>query len=166
MTPVDFDTFDESYRATYGRLVGQLFPVTGDLNEAEEVVQEAFVRALARWRRLRDFDAPEAWVRRVALNLALSGLRRARRRVVAQLRLGQAAPTMPLTDEALAVIEALRHLPVSHRQALLLHYALDLSVDQVAAHLRLPASTIRGRLARGRASLRRHLQASASIKEL
>jgi RNA polymerase sigma-70 factor, ECF subfamily len=44
--------------------------VTGDLHEAEEIVQEAFTRAAARWTRLRDYDVPEAWVRRVAMNLA------------------------------------------------------------------------------------------------
>jgi len=60
-------SFDEFYAGAVGRLVGQLYPVTGDLNEAEEVVQEAFTRAVARWQRLRDYDRPEAWVRRVAM---------------------------------------------------------------------------------------------------
>ena len=62
-------SFDEFYAGAVGPLVGQLFPVTGDLHEAEEVVQEAFTRAAARWSRLRDYDVPEAWVRRVAMNL-------------------------------------------------------------------------------------------------
>ena len=48
------ESFDEFYAGAVGRLVGQLFPVTGDLHEAEEVVQEAFTRAAARWSRLRD----------------------------------------------------------------------------------------------------------------
>src|SRR5881392_2746975 len=61
--------FEEFYAASYGRLVGQLVPITGSLEEAEDVCQEAFARAAVRWSRLRDFDAPEAWVRRVALNL-------------------------------------------------------------------------------------------------
>ena len=61
-------SFDEFYAGAVGRLVGQLYPVTGDLHEAEEVVQEAFTRAAARWQRLRDYDRPEAWVRRVAMS--------------------------------------------------------------------------------------------------
>src|SRR6266516_3108455 len=73
----DFEAF---YAATYDRLVGQLLVVTGSLQEAEDLVQEAFVRACGRWPHLRDYDLPEAWVRRVALNLAASGLRRAARR--------------------------------------------------------------------------------------
>src|SRR4030095_12104280 len=89
------DGFDAFYAACYGRLVGQLFAVTGDLHEAEDVVQEALVRAAARWSRLRDYDLPEAWVRRVAVNLAASGLRRARRRLVLLSRLGPPPPAPP-----------------------------------------------------------------------
>jgi RNA polymerase sigma-70 factor (ECF subfamily) len=61
-------SFEEFYTGTVGRLLGALFLVTGDLHEAEEVVQEAFARASLHWTRLRDL--PEAWVRRVAMNLA------------------------------------------------------------------------------------------------
>jgi DNA-directed RNA polymerase specialized sigma24 family protein len=66
----DTEGFEKFYLATVGRLLGQLFPVTGDLHEAEEIVQEAYARASTRWARLRDYDVPEAWVRRVAMNLA------------------------------------------------------------------------------------------------
>jgi DNA-directed RNA polymerase specialized sigma24 family protein len=48
--------FEELYTSTFGRLVGQLFLVTGDLHEAEEVVQEAFTRAAGRWHGLREYD--------------------------------------------------------------------------------------------------------------
>ncbi len=75
----DRGSFDEFYAGAVGRLVGQLFPVTGDLHEAEEVVQEAFTRAAARWSRLRDYDVPEAWVRRVAMNLVADRARSLRR---------------------------------------------------------------------------------------
>jgi RNA polymerase sigma-70 factor (ECF subfamily) len=63
-------------RAVHHRLIGQVTIVTGSLEDAEDAVQEAFARASTRWARLRDYDAPEAWVRRVAFNLATSGLRR------------------------------------------------------------------------------------------
>src|SRR6266487_3932610 len=53
----DFEAF---YAATYDRLVGQLLVVTGSLQEAEDLVQEAFVRACGRWPHLRDYDLPEA----------------------------------------------------------------------------------------------------------
>jgi hypothetical protein len=75
----DRGSFDEFYAGAVGRLVGQLVPVTGDLHEAEEVVQEAFTRAAARWSRLCDYDVPEAWVRRVAMNLVTDRARNLRR---------------------------------------------------------------------------------------
>jgi DNA-directed RNA polymerase specialized sigma24 family protein len=56
--------------------------VTGDLHEAEEVVQEAFARASLHWTRLRDYDLPEAWVRRVAMNLATDRARTLQRQGV------------------------------------------------------------------------------------
>ena len=49
------DDFDAFYAASYARLVGQLYAVTGDLAEAEDVVQEAFARAVVRWPRIRGF---------------------------------------------------------------------------------------------------------------
>jgi RNA polymerase sigma-70 factor, ECF subfamily len=48
------------------RLVSQVYLVTGDLGDAEDAVQEAFARASAHWAKVRDFNAPEQWVRRMA----------------------------------------------------------------------------------------------------
>ena len=146
--------FDEFYQATYGRLVGQLYPITGSLPEAEEVVQEAFVRALARWDHIRAYDAPEAWVRRVALNLVSNELRRARSRLAALARLGPKLQEPPMSAQAAALVQALRRLPPSHRQVLVLHHALDLPVSEVARQLGLTPGTVRGRLFRARTRLR------------
>src|SRR5215211_9521747 len=80
--------FAAFYASSYRRLLGQLFAVTGDLAEAENVLQEAYARAFARWSRVGDYDLPEAWVRRVAINLAAMAERSLRRRARALLRLG------------------------------------------------------------------------------
>ena len=80
------DSFERFYTATYARLLRQLALVTGDRGDAEELLQEAFGRAALRWRRLSDYEAPEAWVRRVAMNLAAERARRLRRRARAILR--------------------------------------------------------------------------------
>ena len=61
--PTD-DEFEDFYEAAYGRLVGQLTLILGDRAEAEDVVQEAMLRALQRWSRIRRYEVPEAWVRR------------------------------------------------------------------------------------------------------
>jgi RNA polymerase sigma-70 factor, ECF subfamily len=152
------DDFEDFYQASYPRLVGQLTVLTGNLEDAEDAVQEAFARASTRWARLRTYDAPEAWVRRVALNLATSGLRRTRRQLAALARLGAAtAQPAPATDR-LAIQAGLRRLPLRHRQVLVLHYGADLPVEQVARQLRVPTGTVKSRLARARAALGAYLE--------
>ena len=124
--------------ATVGRLLGQLFPVTGDLHEAEEIVQEAFARASTRWARLRDYDVPEAWVRRVAMNLAADRRRRLQRQARALLRAGPPPCVPPVSVEALALAEALRTLPMHQRQAIVLHHLVDLPGRGGGGHPRRP----------------------------
>jgi RNA polymerase sigma-70 factor (ECF subfamily) len=149
----DTEGFEEFYTATVRRLLGQLFPVTGDLHEAEEVVQEAFARASARWNRLRDYDVPEAWVRRVAMNLAADRGRRLQRQARALLRAGPPPAVPPASVEALALAEALRSLPMRQRQAIVLHHLVDLPVEEVATTLDVPTGTVKSWLARGRRTL-------------
>jgi RNA polymerase sigma-70 factor, ECF subfamily len=147
------DGFEAFYDACYRRLVGQLFAVTGDLHQAEDVVQEAFVRAAARWQRLRGYDVPEAWVRRVAMNLAANGLRRARRQAALLARLGPPPAVPPLSVESLALAEALAGLPISYRQVLVLHHLVGLPLDEVAGQLGQPVGAVKARLHRARLAL-------------
>jgi len=151
--------FEELYTSTFGRLVGQLFLVTGDLHEAEEVVQEAFTRAAGRWHRLREYDLPELWVRRVAINLATDRRRRVRRRlaVLAQLDAEAAAVVPPISVDGLAVAAALATLPRRQRQVVVLHYLLDVPVGEVARQLSMPVGTVKSRLARARSALAEQL---------
>jgi RNA polymerase sigma-70 factor (ECF subfamily) len=144
--------FEEFYDAVFGRLVGQLFLVTGDLHDAEDAVQEALTRAAARWTQLREYEVPEAWVRRVAMNLASDGFRRARRRLAVAVRLRPADADPPSLD-GLAVTAALRELPASQRATVVLYHLLDLPVEQVAAELGVPVGTVKSRLTRARRAL-------------
>jgi RNA polymerase sigma-70 factor, ECF subfamily len=152
----DFEAF---YTATYDRLVGQLLVVVGSLEEAEDVVQEAFVRACGHWSHVRDYEIPEAWVRRVALNLASSGLRRARRRAALLVRLGPAADVPALSVDTVALTRTLRKLPLRSREALALHHVVGLSVQEIAGELGVPVGTVTARLSRARATLARLLAA-------
>ena len=149
----DIEGFEEFYTATVGRLLGQLFPVTGDLHEAEEIVQEAFARASTRWSRLRNYDVPEAWVRRVAMNLAADRGRRLQRQTRALLRTGPSPAVPPASVEAMALVEALRTLPMHQRQAIVLHHLVDLPIEEVSATLGVPTGTVKSWLARGRRTL-------------
>jgi RNA polymerase sigma-70 factor, ECF subfamily len=151
--PMGDDGFARFYTASYQRLLGQLFAVTGDLAEAENLLQEAYVRAFARWTQVRAYDRPEAWVRRVALNLAAMAARRLRRRAAALLRLGP-PPTVPeLSPELLDLHNALHALPLGQRQVIVLHHLVGLPVQEVARELGLPAGTVKSRLVRGRTAL-------------
>jgi RNA polymerase sigma-70 factor, ECF subfamily len=150
-------TFEEFYRACFDRLVGQLALVTGSMAEAEDVVQEAFLRAAGRWPSLRHYDVPEQWVRRVALRLAINQFRRARRRATALVRLGPPPVTPPASADALALDAALRTLPIRHRQVVVLHYLVGLSVEEIGRELVLPVGTVKSQLHRARQALARQL---------
>ncbi len=149
--------FDELYAASYQRLVGSVFLVTGDLAEAQDAVQEAFVRALARWRRVATMDHPEGWVRRVAVNLAISRWRRSRNAVTAWTRREDPDVVPGPGPDAVALAAALRELPARQRAAIVLHHVADLRVEDVAAQLGVPAGTVKSDLSRGRAAMARSL---------
>ncbi|MEU2712202.1 SigE family RNA polymerase sigma factor [Streptomyces sp. NPDC007205] len=152
------DEFDLFYTAAYPRLVGQLYALTGDYAEAQDVVQEAFVRA---WDRrssvLAGDQAPEAWIRTVAHRLAMSRWRRARRWW--ELVRGESAP-LPVPEPSpdhVVLVAALRCLPEVQRNAIVLHHLCDLSVEQIAAETGVAVGTVKARLSRGRSSLAAHL---------
>jgi RNA polymerase sigma-70 factor (ECF subfamily) len=155
--------FEEFYTRAVGRLLGQLLLVTGDLHEAEEVVQEAFARASVRWAWLRDYDVPEAWVRRVALNLAAERARRLRRQARALLRLGPPPQVPAASAEALALLEALRTLPMRQRQAIVLYHLVDLPVEEVARLIGVRSGTVKSLLARGRRALANRLSDAEEV---
>lgn len=158
----DGDTVRKLYEGCYRRLVGQLFAVCGSLGEAEDAVQEAFVRAVEKPRRFAQLDNPEAWLRTVALNVLRSRYRRATRfhglisRQVAPESLTTEATTGTATGmsaDRVALVDALRQLPYDQREAIALHHIVDLPVREIAAQLGVPEGTIKARLARGRARL-------------
>ena len=152
------------YQASYSRLVAQMAPVAGSVAEAEDVVQEAFVRAAQHWPHIAAYEDPEGWVRRVALNLAISAVRRAVRsaavwtRLVSGLSRTLAHPSVEASQiDRLHLIEALRVLPAKYRTVLALHHLLDHDVETIAAALRISPNTVKTRLARGRLRLRAQL---------
>jgi RNA polymerase sigma-70 factor, ECF subfamily len=134
-----------------------VFAVTGNLADAEDAVQEAFARASVRWGRIGGYESPEAWVRRVALNLAFTGLRRARRLLEVLSRAPAQQLQAPLPADSLGLVEALKALPLPFRQVLALHYLADLPVERVAGELGIAVGTAKSRLARAREALARQL---------
>lgn len=153
--PADLVAF---YEAEYPRLVGALSLLLADRHAAEDIAQEALLRACRRWRTVRRLDAPGAWVRRVAMNLASSHLRRrgSRRRAEARLEVRPVPPVEPdLVDARLRA--ALAALPPHQRAAVILHHVLDRPVAEVAATLGRPVGTVKSDLHHGRRALRHAL---------
>jgi RNA polymerase sigma-70 factor (ECF subfamily) len=145
--------FTDFYRATYQRTVATVCAVVGQLQEAEELTQEAYCRALRRWTTVSRYEVPEAWVRRVAVNLALSARRRVQRRAVLLLSMGRPEPVPGLSVDRVALMEALQAVPMRYRAAVVLHHVVDLPVDEVAAELGVSVNTVKTWLRRGRAAL-------------
>jgi RNA polymerase sigma-70 factor (sigma-E family) len=145
--------FDEFYRATWHRVITFLYAVSGDLSEAQDAAQEAYVRTWQRWSTVSRYDDPEAWVRTVGYRMTVDRWRKARNRVRAHRRHGEAAPVAPPSDDAVALAAALRDLPDRQRQVVALHHLLDLSVIDVAEQVGMSASTVKALLVRGRQAL-------------
>lgn len=140
------------YAACYARLVGTVGAVCGDQHEAEEAVQDAFVRLMARWPRVSRYDDPEAWVRTVALRLVSNRRRKALNGLRAALRHGP-PPDVPEPTPAVVDAErALAALPDKQRAVIVLH-RLGLDVGAIADALGVPVGTVKSRLARARAAL-------------
>ena len=149
----DEDVIGQVYAGCFRRLVVQLYAVTGDLGEAQEAVQEAFVRALSAPDRFAGLDNHEAWLRRVALNVARSRYRRRRMLDVLLRRLGPPPVVPEVSPQHVALMEAMRRLPSGQRSALALHYLADLPVEEVADALGVSSGTVKSRLSRGRNAL-------------
>jgi len=146
------EDFDDFYAAHYADLVVQIYAYFGDRQEAQDVVQEAFTRALARWRRLSGYEDPTAWVRRVAWNLATSRWRRLRTAQLFLARQREEHSPGPSPDRV-ALTAALAGLPANQRRAVVLHYLADLTVPEVARQEGVPEGTIKSWLHRARAAL-------------
>ena len=146
-------TLEQIFELSYRRLAMQLYGVVGNLAEAEDLVQEAFVRAAAAGPRFRRVDNPEAWLRRTAINLHRKRWRKVRNFHRIRPRLEVPPADLPGLDEHLAVVEALRQLPAAQREAVALHYLADLQVAEIADLVGVPEGTVKSRLMRGREAL-------------
>lgn len=149
----DADGFDEFYRDTRQRLLGVVYVLTGNLAEAQDAVQEAYIRAWQRWSTVCRYDDPEAWVRVVASRIAVSRWRSLRSRARAYLRHGADESVPGPGTDTLEVVAALRQLPEEQRVAIALYYLLGMPVAEVARETDAPVGTVKARLSRGRAAL-------------
>jgi RNA polymerase sigma factor (sigma-70 family) len=154
------------YRASHQRCLRAVTAGVGQPDLAEDLVAEAFTRALMSWPKIRDHPAPEAWVVRTALNAGTSWWRRHRREVP----LGDHEATAPQRWEpgesgerlgsgpgpvaSPAVLAALRALPRRQREVIALRVFLDLDIATTARMLGIAPGTVGAHLSRAVATLR------------
>jgi RNA polymerase sigma-70 factor (ECF subfamily) len=158
-----FDALVSRYRAPVVRLAYRL---THDADEANDIAQDAFIRA---YRRLDDFkpDRPFArWLFVIARNASLDALRR-RRRAAALESETVATPDQPgpealalRADEAARVHAALETLPSKYRDVLELYYISDLRYRDIARELDIPIGTVKTYISRAKRRLRTELDSA------
>jgi RNA polymerase sigma-70 factor (ECF subfamily) len=150
-------SFEEFYRTEWSRVLGLVYALSGSKWAAEDIAQEAFLRAHRDWARVAAMDHPGAWVRTVALNLARSGLRRRGAEFRALRRwVGLQVTAFPgLEPSSEDFWRAVRSLPRRQAEVVALHYGDDMAVRDVATVLGIAESTVKTSLQKGRATLAR-----------
>jgi RNA polymerase sigma-70 factor (ECF subfamily) len=150
------DTIDDLFRAHYARLVRALTLVCGSRETAADAVQEAFVTAHLHWGRIRRYDDPVGWIRRIAINRLRDDHRRAVRKQRAVDRLAAEQTTVSALEEShhADLQWMLAQLPGQQRLALALFYVDELSVAEVARAMQLSDGAVKFHLHQGRERLR------------
>lgn len=147
----DSASFDAFYRATYDRTLRYLYGMLGDTAEAQDLTQEAYGKAWRRWDTVSAMADAEAWVRTVAWRMGADHFRHLR--VAARKRFQPPASSGAPSVDNVAIVAALKRLPADQRRAVVLHYLLDLPVQQVAHETGASMTAVKSRLARGRTTL-------------
>ncbi len=149
----DYEAFFATQRAPLARLA---YALTGRRHDAQDLAQEALLRAFERWPIVGTYTSPETWTRRVMINLVYSRTRRRRTEAIGLLRLRPGAArrdATELSDDAAAFWAAVRTLPPRQAQTVALRYGADLPAVEVAAILGLDPGTVRAHLHAARTRL-------------
>jgi RNA polymerase sigma-70 factor (ECF subfamily) len=158
--------FEDLYRAEFDRVFRAAYLLTGSRGAAEDATQEAFARCLERRHRLRDQPWVLGWVIATALNVGRRSLRKANRE---RANAGRVAdPVTGGQDRVESDVDlwaGIRALPARQQEAVVLHYAVDLPVADVAAAMGCDQGTVKSHLSRARQTLRRHLTPSDDREE-
>jgi RNA polymerase sigma-70 factor (sigma-E family) len=153
--------FDEWVAARGLGLLRLAYVLTGDRHDAEDVLQDVLSRALPRWERISSLEDPDAYVRRMIANAHTSAWRRFRRREtpVAEVRLQSEAHQVGDADlaERDRVWRACLALPKDQRIAVVLRFYEDLDYSAIAALTGVREGSVRSRVSRGMAVLRKEL---------
>jgi RNA polymerase sigma-70 factor (sigma-E family) len=157
------ESFDVYVRARYAGLVRTAYLLTGNHHDAEDLVQNALVKAVAVWRRIE--DRPDPYVRRILVNDHISRWRRHRGREVVVPLVPEAtdAGVHPDPDEGLALRAALARLAPRQRAVLVLRYYEDLTERETADALGIAVGTVKSTARDALARMRRFEHEGATM---
>jgi RNA polymerase sigma-70 factor (ECF subfamily) len=149
----DPDAFEAAVRPHYANLVRRLVLVLGDERDAEDIAQDAYLRAFRSWDRFDGTDV-RAWLYTIALRLAFNHLRGRRRWLSAIGRVEPRTWSDPSDPDLWAALGA---LDARTRSALLLNIVDGYTQAEIGTMLSVPEGTVASWISRGRAALRRDL---------
>ena len=140
------------------RLLRALYLLTGSAAEAEDLLQEAFVKVWQRWDRVRTMNDQAGYLYRTAMNAFRSRWRHRLVELRHQPKPASSSDAIESATERQAVLEALRRVPPRQRLAVVLADFLDRSPAEVASVLGVEEATARSLASQGRARVRRELE--------
>jgi RNA polymerase sigma-70 factor, ECF subfamily len=159
----DQDAFSSLVDASVDRLYAVATMILRDSDRAQDAVQDALVSAWRDVRALRDPDAWGPWLNRLTVRACYRAATKERRRNLVELKVVPDEEPAHAFDAAAALADrdlverSMNDLTLDHRAVIVLRFYLDLSVDEVARILDLPAGTVKSRIHRGLAVLRAHM---------
>lgn len=147
-------TFEEAYQRHYRAVVRSAWSICRDLARAEELAQEAFVRAYRRWSKLERGGYAVPWLHRAAMNLALTSVKRRTQGRGLEALGGFDARATVGPAELDEVVALLKRLPRRQREAVFLRVVIDLPEEAVAALMGCTVGTVKVHKKRGLDRLR------------
>jgi RNA polymerase sigma-70 factor (ECF subfamily) len=133
--------------------------VCGNPERADDATQEAFIKAYARWRTVRRYDNPGAWIRRIAINASRDAHRAESRRNRREERAAAPAPDYARTvDQDDSLLGLLEQLPDRQRAVAALFYLDEMSTIEIGRLLDIAEGTVRFHLSQARTRLRAELE--------
>ncbi len=161
VTVVQDDSFEHYVQTSGPRLKRLAYLLTGDLHEAEDLLQSAYAKVMPHWPKVSTYDVPDSYMRRVMVSIRTSWWRRSkgREKLVPEIpeRSGRGSGATTVGDtvvETQVLLEALRALPDRQRAAVVLRHWCDLSEAETADAMGCSLGTVKSNTSKGLAHLR------------
>jgi len=154
-------SFEDFFATQHGRLFAAMCAVTGSHQEAEEIMQEAFLKIWERWDLVSGLEEPVGYLYRTAMNVFRRRYRRAKLAIRKAVGLAEQADAYAAVDAREVVIQGLRTLTPQQRAAVVLTALRGFSSEEAATMLGTSAGTVRMQASRGRAAMRKTAEEDA-----